>query len=194
MSKVVAIIPARSGSQRIPRKNIKIFHGHPIIAYSIRAAHESGLFDRVIVSTEDDEIAEIAQRYDADVIMRPEDLADDNTGTQAVMRHAMHTCSGAEYGCCIYATAPLLDIESLRAGYQHVKNGAVYAFAVGQYPQLHDAGQFYWGQAWAFRNGAKLIAPHTVMIPIEHERDCDINSSDDWELAEKMYAYLQETV
>ena len=86
----VAIIPARGGSKRIPKKNIKLFHGKPLIAYSIEVALKSKLFDKVIVSTDDEEIAKIARSYGADVpFLRPKELSDDFTGTGAVVNHAI---------------------------------------------------------------------------------------------------------
>ena len=89
MVKCIAIIPARGGSKRIPRKNIKEFYGKPLIAYSIQAALESKLFDKVIVSTDDEEIANIAKKYGAEVpFMRPKELSDDFTGTGEVVKHA----------------------------------------------------------------------------------------------------------
>ena len=188
--KTVAIIPARGGSTRIPRKNIRDFRGKPIIAYSIAAARDSGLFDQVIVSTEDREIAEIAQAYNADVILRPAELADNETGTQEVMRHAMGVVQGADIGCCIYPTAPMMGQGDLYLGLCAINNGSIYAFTVGTEPALHDAGQFYWGKAWAFRGGAPLISMRTAMIPIDANRDCDINTEADWLRAEIMYDKL----
>ncbi|MGM0440434.1 MAG: pseudaminic acid cytidylyltransferase [Chlamydiota bacterium] len=114
----LAVIPARGGSKRILRKNIKYFHGKPIIAYSIVALQESGLFDEIIVSTDDQEIAEIAQTYGAEVpFVRPAHLADDYTSTSAVIRHAIewHEKRGATIDevCCLYATAPFVLPEDL---------------------------------------------------------------------------------
>ncbi|WP_442886718.1 cytidylyltransferase domain-containing protein, partial [Arsukibacterium sp.] len=78
----IAIIPARGGSKRIPRKNIKDFCGQPMLAYPIRAALESGVVDKVVVSTDDHEIADIARQHGAEVpFMRDSQLADDHTGT-----------------------------------------------------------------------------------------------------------------
>ncbi|MGD9719338.1 MAG: pseudaminic acid cytidylyltransferase, partial [Sulfurimonadaceae bacterium] len=110
----IAIIPARGGSKRIPRKNIKLFHGKPLIAYSIEAALASGLFSEVVVSTDDAEITQIAREYGASVpFMRPKDLSDDFTGTGAVIAHATAWLlqNGREFDtlCTIYATAPFLD-------------------------------------------------------------------------------------
>lgn len=115
---MIAIIPARGGSKRIPRKNIRPFHGKPIIAYSIDVALQSNLFDRVIVSTDDTEIAEVALRSGAEVpFMRPHDLANDFATTQVVMEHAINWLLKAEqpveYVCCIYATSPLMTVQQL---------------------------------------------------------------------------------
>lgn len=117
----VAIIPARGGSKRIPRKNLKLFNGEPMIVGSIRAALKSGLFDQVLVSTDDEEIAAVARAHGAQVpFLRPAELADDFTGTSAVIEHAVRTlqASGQSYdfACCIYATAPLLQVRFLREG------------------------------------------------------------------------------
>lgn len=114
----IAIIPARGGSKRIPRKNIKLFHGKPIIAYSIEAALKSGCFDRVIVSTEDDEIAAIAKHYGADVpFKRPASLADDHAGTISVVAHSieilLEQSMSIDYVCCLYPTAAFIEPEDL---------------------------------------------------------------------------------
>lgn len=113
----VAIIPARGGSKRVPRKNLKPFDGVPMIVRSIRTALESGLFEAVVVSTDDDEIADVARANGAEVpFMRPADLADDFTGTAAVIVHALHQLPTFDYACCVYATAPLLQNRYLRLG------------------------------------------------------------------------------
>jgi N-acylneuraminate cytidylyltransferase len=117
----IAIIPARGGSKRIPRKNLKPFDGVPMIARSIQTALDSGLFSRVVVSTDDEEIAELARTHGAQVpFMRPLALADDFTGTAAVIVHALQALaeqgSQFDYACCIYATAPLLQARYLRQG------------------------------------------------------------------------------
>ncbi|RON34239.1 pseudaminic acid cytidylyltransferase [Pseudomonas frederiksbergensis] len=115
----VAIIPARGGSKRIPRKNLKPFDGVPMIVRSIRTALESNLFDQVIVSTDDEEIAEVARANGAQVpFMRPAALADDFTGTAAVIVHALQQLPPFDYACCVYATAPLLQARYLRQGHE----------------------------------------------------------------------------
>lgn len=140
MAKCIAIIPARGGSKRIPRKNIKPFHGKPLIAYSIEAALKSELFDEVIVSTDDEEIAEVAKKYGASVpFVRPDELSDDFTGTGAVVSHAIDWLKenhyNPQYVCTIYATAPLLDIKYLKEGLEKLKSSnAKYAFSVTSMP------------------------------------------------------------
>ncbi len=124
----IAIIPARGGSRRIPSKNIKKFLGKPIISYSITTAINSGLFDRVIVSTDNNSIAEIANEYGAETpFLRPERLSDDFTGTHDVVGHAVKWLEDSgekfDYACCIYATAPLIQIKDLLKGFEIIKSG-----------------------------------------------------------------------
>jgi len=132
----IAIIPARGGSKRIPRKNIKEFHGKPLIAYSIEAAKASKCFDRIIVSTDDNEIAEVAKKYGAEVpFIRPSGISDDFATTLDVMEHAVRFCIDSGVGvtnvCCIYATAPLLLPESLIKGLELLEkyDATKYAFS-----------------------------------------------------------------
>lgn len=135
----VAIIPARGGSKRIPRKNIKAFGGKPMIAWSIEAALASGCFDRVIVSTDDHEIAEVAQEWGAEVpFMRPVELADDHAGTIPVIAQATEWLSQHAQAptavCCIYATAPFVQPEDLQRGLTTLQTqGVDYAFSVTSY-------------------------------------------------------------
>ena len=138
--KCIAIIPARGGSKRIPRKNIKLFHGKPLIAYSIEAALKSELFDKVIVTTDDEEIASIAKKYGADVpFIRPKELSDDFTNTKDVIDHALKYFKERgeryEYECTIYATAPLLQPKYLMEGFVALKNSdAINAFSATTMP------------------------------------------------------------
>ncbi len=132
----LAVIPARGGSKRIPRKNIRFFAGQPIMAYSIQTAIESRLFDTIMVSTDDEEIARIAKEFSAEVpFLRPQALADDFTGTNAVAKQAItwYQEQGArvEYACCIYATAPFLQSCYLRDGFDKlVASQKAFVFAV----------------------------------------------------------------
>ncbi|OBQ46395.1 pseudaminic acid cytidylyltransferase [Halodesulfovibrio spirochaetisodalis] len=119
----IAVIPARGGSKRIPRKNIRPFCGKPIIAYSIEAALKSGFFSSVVVSTDDAEIADVAKKYGADVpFMRPPALADDFTGTTPVVVHALNHYleQGVQVDtvCCIYATTPFTTVSDLKLTYK----------------------------------------------------------------------------
>ena len=117
----IALIPARGGSKRIPRKNIRPFRDRPMIAWSIQAAQNAECFDRIIVSTDDEEIAQVAISYGAEVpFLRPGHLADDHATTQAVVAHAAHWCGqqglNPEAICCIYATAPFVLPRDLNDG------------------------------------------------------------------------------
>ena len=119
----IAVVPARGGSKRIPRKNIRLFEGKPIIAWSIEAALAAGCFDRVIVSTDDADIAAVARQYGAEVpFLRPTELADDYAGTAEVVRHVISALSvqggaAVSAACCIYATAPFIAAQDLCQGF-----------------------------------------------------------------------------
>lgn len=135
----VAVIPARGGSKRIPRKNIKEFCGKPMIAWSIETAKASGCFDRIIVSTDDEEIAKVAEAWGASApFMRPAELSDDYAGTLPVIRHAVEWLSKhehpVEYACCLYATAPFVSAEDLHRGLRLIQEASSsYAFSVTSY-------------------------------------------------------------
>ena len=135
----IAVIPARGGSKRIPRKNIKTFCGKPMIAWSIEAALQSGCFDQIVVSTDDAEIAEIARQHGAQVpFMRPAELSDDHTGTTAVIAHAINWFAAQGQTpaqvCCLYATAPFVSADDLRRGLAVLtEQGSDYAFSVTSY-------------------------------------------------------------
>ena len=137
----LAIIPARGGSKRIPGKNIKSFAGKPLIAYSIDAAIASGLFNKIIISTDSEEVAEIAKAYGADVpFIRPKELSNDIVGTRPVTNHAIKFCIEQFYKpkfcCCIYATAPFLQANYLRQGLDSLKQNSEksFAFSVTSFP------------------------------------------------------------
>ncbi|HYB97264.1 MAG TPA: pseudaminic acid cytidylyltransferase [Vicinamibacterales bacterium] len=135
----VAIVTARGGSKRIPGKNIRDFLGRPMMAYPIAAARDSGLFDHIIVSTDDDGIAEVARRLGAEVpFKRPAELSDDAATTDAVLLHAIGECQ-ARFGptaaaCCLYPTSPFLTARELRRGLDLLRqHGATSAFPVVRY-------------------------------------------------------------
>ena len=124
----IAVIPARGGSKRIPRKNIKFFHGLPVIAYAIKAAKESEVFDEVFVSTDDEEIAEVAESFGATIPwLRPKELSDDYATTVRVLQDAVNKLKtnliGLENICCIYPATPLLNPVFLSNGLKVLEDG-----------------------------------------------------------------------
>jgi pseudaminic acid cytidylyltransferase len=225
----LAIIPARGGSKRIPRKNIKPFCGKPMIAWSIEVALQSGCFDHVVVSTDDAEIAEVARQYGAQVpFMRPAELSDDYTGTTAVIAHGIDWFAAHDQApvqvCCLYATAPFVSAEDLCQGLTVLtETGSDYSFSVTSYafpihrairidatgriemfnPEnfnvrsqdleetYHDAGQFYWGRADAWRRGKLIFGREAVPVILPRHRVQDIDTPEDWTRAEWMFKALQ---
>ncbi|MEI7230360.1 pseudaminic acid cytidylyltransferase [Pectobacterium carotovorum] len=134
----VAIIPARGGSKRIPRKNVKLFCGRPMIAWSIEQAKASECFDRIIVSTDDMEIADVARQCGVEApFIRPDELSNDYATTGQVMSHAvtwLQRESVIQAACCIYATAPFLSAKDIRHGYRKFEEAqSDYAFSVTTY-------------------------------------------------------------
>lgn len=217
----VAIIPARGGSKRIPRKNIRDFLGKPIIAYSIEAALKSGLFDEVMVSTDDEEIAEVARKYKATVpFMRSKETADDYATLSDVIEEVKETCQKREKTfdniCCILPTAPFVTVSLLKEGFSllsqnnvdsvrpvvrfsypiqraiKMNNGLLEMFnpehartrSQDLETAFHDAGQFYWMKFSQGMKGEKKmgfeISEHLVQ---------DIDTEDDWKMAELKYRY-----
>lgn len=136
----IAIIPARGGSKRVPRKNIRPFAGKPMIAYAIDAARSCGLFDHIVVSTDDDEIGEIARDRGAETpFRRPAELADDHTPTVPVIAHALQACEAllgqVDLACCIYPGVPFIEPGDLVQGLEVLRSGgAAYAFPIAAYP------------------------------------------------------------
>lgn len=225
----IAIIPARGGSKRIPRKNVKDFCGKPMIAWSIEAAKASGCFDEIIVSTDDEEIARVSRECGAQTpFRRPEKLADDFTGTLPVIRHAVgwvsHNHGSVEYACCLYATAPFVFAEDLKRGLQLIQDKcSSYAFSVTSYafpiqrairitpagrvamfnPEYfnarsqdledawHDAGQFYWGTAEAWRDERPIFGDDSVPVRLPRHRVQDIDTPEDWARAEWLFRAMQ---
>lgn len=225
----LAIIPARGESKRIPKKNIKEFYGKPLIAYSIQAAKESNLFDRIIVSTDDEEIAKIATKHDAEVpFIRPKELADDFTDTTDVVNHALQWLkdNGEEYDyvCTIYATAPLLQSKYLIDGLEKLKHSnAINAFSATLMPfpiqrtfkitgdkrcemfwpehynsrsqdleeAYQDAGQFYWTKVHKKPNKI-MFGKDSIPIVLPRHLVQDIDTLEDWQIAEIMYKVIKE--
>lgn len=191
----ICIIPARGGSRRIPKKNIREFHGKPIIWYSLKAAHDSGLFKHVIVSTDDDEIADAVRGMTSiptSVLRRDPLMAQDHVGTQLVVAHVIDQVR-PRYDtpvCCLYATAPMVSVADMDLGRELMMKNQAWCLSVGTEP-LADAGQWYWGRAEWYKTRRPLLSFSTRIVPIASKRVCDINTEEDWQRALQMYAALQ---
>ena len=183
----VAILPARGGSVRLPRKNIRPFFGKPVLAETISLARACGLFDEVVVSTDDDQIAGVAHAWYARVWKRPTD--DGTRGTQEVAAEVLTRYPSAEHACVIYPTAALTTVEDLCEGFAALQmEETAFAIAVGAEP-LRDAGAFYWGHASAF-GIYPLISEQTRMVVLPEDRICDVNTLADWLELERKFAKL----
>lgn len=198
---IIAIIPARSGSVRIPHKNVRLFFGRPIIAYSIETARATGLFEEIIVSTDSYDYAAAVIALGAMVHMRGPELSSPDIGTQEIARAVLihwqqhHGGKLPELACCIYATAPMMTAMDLRLGWRamHARQPTDFAYSVGLNP-LRDAAQFYWGTPEAFIT-RRPLDQHSIRvgkIVVSDDRVCDINTEEDWQRAEAMYQALQE--
>jgi len=229
---IVAIIPARGGSKRIPGKNIRPFEGKPIISYSIDAAKKADVFDRIIVSTDSDEIADVARSYGAEVpFVRPAEIADDYTGTSEVIIHALswlknNSCD-VNYICCIYPMAPLIQPHYIRQGYNLIQDAGVatvcsvatYSYPIFRSLKLnksgriemiwpenyekrsqdlpeayHDAGQFYWADVKRFLVEKSFFSKDSLPVVLPRFLVQDIDTEEDWGVAEKMYRLVQQEV
>ena len=227
----ICMIPARGGSKRIPRKNIKAFNGKPIIAYSIEAALESNCFDQVIVSTDDNEIAEVAKTYGAKVpFIRPAELSNDYAGTIPVIKHTIEWLEShnniIDNVCCLYATAPFIQSQTISKSFQQLlESKADYCFSVTSfafpiqraikiveknkvsmfYPEhfdtrsqdlekaYHDAGQFYWGKAQAFKDESPIFTEVATPYILPRYLVQDIDTPEDWRRAELMHQVLKKS-
>jgi len=226
--KNIAIIPARGGSKRIPRKNIKDFLGKPIIAYSIEAALSSGVFDEVMVSTDDVEIAEIAKKYGAKVpFFRSPELSNDMAMTAPVLVEVLNEYKkrGQEfdYGCCIYPCAPFINSQKIKEGLDlMIEKNADSAIPVVQFsypiqralkieenklsmilpenmnvrsqdlmPTYHDIGQYYCFKIESFLAEPNLFSKNTVPIITTESEVQDIDTEEDWKIAEMKYRILK---
>ena len=186
----IAIIPAKSQSKRLPGKNIRLFHGKPMLSYPIQTALESGLFQAVYVSTDSPAIEQIAKVYGAVPWRRESRLVGDEFGPQAIAGEVLGSIK-AENACVIYPCTPLMTVEDLKRGFYAIRDtSACYAFAIGRDP-LRDAGAWYWGRRWAWLGDIHLFCPNSAMIPIPDERVCDVNVQKDWDDCERKYAAMQ---
>lgn len=230
MKNRVAVITARGGSKRIPKKNMKEFCGKPIISYVIKVAINSGLFKRVMVSTDSQEIANIAIRYGAEVpFMRSEANSDDYATTEDVIMEVVdeYRCRGEHYDmvCCLYPTAPFINVDILKEAVtvMEEKNPAVVipvvqfsyppqrclvidenGYAKFKYPQYvqtrsqdlekqyHDAGQFYIYNVKKLFENKGIIEDDFAPIVLPEIRVQDIDTLEDWKMAELKYRILQD--
>ena len=227
----LAIIPARGGSKRIPRKNIKTFIDKPIIAYSIRAAIESNLFDEVMVSTDDAEIASVAKSYGAEVpYFRSQKNADDFATLMDVVLEvvAWYEANGfvPDAVCCILPTAPFITPEKLKDGFEKLSGHnftSVFPVVKFSYPiqralevdpesdtvtmalpenltarsqdlkdYYHDSGQFYWAVTEVIREEKTFFTNQAGMIEMSQIAVQDIDSEEDWIVAEQKYQALKK--
>ncbi len=229
MAKCLAIIPARGGSKRIPRKNIKFFLGQPIMKYSIEAAIKSNCFDEIMVSTDDEEIAEFATEFGAKVpFSRSDEAADDYASTADVIEEVFleYIKRGINFGyaCCIYPTAPFVTAEKLQAGLKIlIDNGADALIPVVRFsypiqralkievgklvrmwpeyeksrsqdltPAYHDVGQFYWHKVDSFLNRREKPDYKTIPMLIPEMEMQDLDSEEDWKVAEMKFRLLSQ--
>lgn len=231
MSKNIAIIPARGGSKRIPRKNIKDFFGKPIIAYSIEAAINSGVFDEIMVSTDDLEIAKIAKKYGANIpFMRSPEMSNDMATTAQVLIEVINEYKKLgqefEYCACIYPCAPFINSQKIKEGIELMKEKmADSAVPVVQFsypiqralkiennllamilpenmnvrsqdlmPTYHDIGQYYCFKIDSFLSEPVLFSKNTVPIITPESEVQDIDTEDDWKIAEIKYRILKNSL
>lgn len=220
----VIVIPARGGSKRIPRKNIREFHGKPMIAWSIENARAIDEEIRVVVSTDDEEIAEIARGFGAEIpFVRPAELSDDYATTVDLMAHAVSVLVEEEDTevpvCCLYATAPFSGPDLIGKGLETLyETDCDYVVPVVEYgypiqralretdgrlsmrepehmatrsqdlePCYHDAGQFYWARAKVWRSKAPIFG-NAAPILMPSNQSVDIDTPEDWEMAERLFA------
>jgi len=222
MTTSIAIITARGGSKRIPRKNIKSFLGKPIIAYGIEAALKSKIFKDVIVSTDDDEIANVAIKFGATVPFRRSDQSsNDQATTDDVLNETFSVLQkmgkSYDYACCIYPTAVFTDAETIKSAYQMLlreETDFVFPYTKFSYPVeqtfkvdergyitqinekqggvFHDAGQFYFFEVPGFIKRKTLMSDLTKGIFLDESQVHDINDPEDWTIAEKKFLNLKK--
>jgi len=193
----IAIIPARGGSKRIPRKNIRPFCGQPMIRYAIQAAQAAGCFEHIVVSTDDAEIAAVARHCGAETpFLRDPTLADDHTGTTAVVVDAIRRLDDlgiqADTYCCIYATVPLIRARDLQAASTPFWPENMGKRSQDLTPAYQDAGQFYWGRREAWLGGRGVFDGNGLAQVLPRYRVVDIDTEEDWQLAELLYRVLHQ--
>lgn len=225
---VIAIITARGGSKRIPRKNIKEFMGKPMLAYAIEAARDSGVFDEIMVSTDDEEIATVAKAYGASVpFMRSARTSDDHATTYDVLEEVVkgyeNRAKMFDTVCCIYPCVPFLSFQTLKKAFwalgegfdavqpvcrfpvpvewaMKIENGELHpsdpdALLIRSQdltPKYYDVGMFYFVRTKALLESKTVVPPHTAAYIIDEMECQDIDTLDDWKMAEMKYRLMQE--
>lgn len=224
----IAIITARGGSKRIPRKNLRLFLSRPIIAYSIEAALESGLFDEVMVSTDDAEIADVARALGAEVpFLRSAKTSDDYATTADVLHEVVGEYArrgvAIDFACCIYPTAPFVTADKLRRAFEILlESGADTVLPIARFsfpiwrsfrqegdrlfynwpefaprrsqdlpPAFQDTGQFYFFRPSILQATGLLITENTVGLEVPETEVQDIDSEEDWVLAELKFGHVR---
>lgn len=181
----ICVIPARGGSKRIPRKNIKPFFGRPVISYAIELAFESTLFDRILVTTEDEEIGELAIDYGAEWHHRSPENANDIAIDFQVIQEVLKTVN-ADYLCYLYPVTPLLEKRHLKRGFDMVLSGLWdVVWATGTNGE--EAGAFYW---LACKADVSKERYYHDWVPIELDQFSyhDVNTPEDWRVMAEKYA------
>lgn len=225
----VALIPARGGSRRVAKKNVRDFSGRPMLSYSIEAVRGSQLFDRVVVSTEDSQIRQISQEAGIDeVLKRPSALADDHTPTRDVVLDAINQLKlrASDVVCCVYPTAPLMEPGDLKEGVRIFDRGQwLYVLAATAYrypvqrsfrrsndngiemlqpevfnarsqdlpPTYHDVGWFYFAKCETWLAEPTIFSGRSTFVEIPPNRAIDIDTEEDWALAELMWKQIHGT-
>lgn len=229
MPSSVCIITARGGSKRIPRKNVREFCGKPMLAYSVETAVASGIFDVVMVSTDDDEIADVAREYGAEVpFMRSEATSNDFATTADVLCEVLseYDIRGTKFDtmCCLYPTAPFVQVSELKEasgmieagassvipvtsfdfpplrGFRVAEDGSL-EYAFPEYAQtrsqdlpemVHDCGRFYFAKVASFLESGSFITDKTKSLRIPSRLVQDIDTPEDWEMAEQKYRAMAQ--
>ena len=218
----VAIIPARIGSKRIPKKNIKNFCGKPIIFWAIKAIKKTKIFDKIIVSTDSKKIASMVKKYNVEApFLRPALLSNDQTSLFKVMVHAIKWLiknnHDPSFVCCIYPTAAFVKPSDILKGYRMIKKGKWhFVFAATSFDSVlrafqknskkglkmlfpknfykrtqdlrkvyYDAGQFCWGKKNSWLRSEPVFSKNSSIVYIPKWRAHDINTMEDWNVAEK---------
>ena len=197
---IFAIIPARGGSQRIKKKNIKKFYLKPILYWTIKALKQSKLFSKIVLTTDDNQIKKTAEQLGFDyIISRPSNLADNYTPTKPVIEHAIRTLKKKfkiKYACCVYPCNPYT--HPIQRAFKLAKKNKLIFFTKKHeltrtqdlVKSYHDVGQFYWGSGSNWLSKKKMHS-NGIGLPIPKWRVVDIDNLQDWKRAELLFKILK---